>query len=173
MKKIVSILLFVFIVSSCLAQSKMLQRSFFGFSLLDSKQKVTTTIKQKGYKFTEERNGNLLFIIMDPVSFGGVQWKEVELSFYDNKLFSVRFNKPADDNMQYEMNKLTLDFINKYGRDMFEIFTWWNDPNRFTSLSGKDNYDTRVVLGMEWGLTLKYYDQRVAYSSTHPGANDL
>jgi hypothetical protein len=151
----------------------MLQRNFFGFSLLDSKQKVSSSLKQKGYKFTEERSGNLQLIIMGPVTFGGVKWKEVELSFYENKLFSVRFNKPKDDDMQYEINKLSLDLINKYGREMFDISTWWNDPNRVTSLEGKDDYNTRIVLVTSWGLTLKYYDQKVAYLSTHPGANDL
>lgn len=173
MKKLVSILFMVFVISNGVAQTKMLQRSFFGFSLLDSKQKVTTTIKQKGYRYTEERNGHLQFVIMQPVSFGGIQWKEVELSFYDNKLFSVRFFKPKDDNTQYEINKLATDFTNKYGREMFDISTWWNDPNRVTTLEGKDNYNTRIVLVTYGGLTLKYYDQRQAYSSTHPGANDL
>lgn len=157
----------------CFGQGRAFQRSFFGFSLLNSKQKVMNTLKQKGYRFKQMKAGNLQILLMQPVSFGGIHWNEVELSFYRNQLFAVRFNKPKDDQVFSELKKLAIDFVNKYGRDMFEINTWWNDPSKITSLSGMDRYGTCVILDWVWGLTLKYYDQRVAYSSANPGSGDL
>ena len=174
MKKVLTLMIAFLISLGGIAQNKILQRNFFGFSLLDTKQKVVTTLKQKSFGFTQKKQGDLEFVIMNPVDFGGIHWNEVELTFHDNRLFSVRFFKPKNNHTQAELNKLALDFINKYGRDMIDISTYWNDPNRVTSLEGKDSYNTRIVMNAYWdGLALKYYDQGAAYSSTHPGTGDI
>lgn len=174
MKRLVTLLILLTIVLSySFGQGRMFQRNFFGFSLLNSKQKVMNTLKQKGYRFKQMNAGNLQLLLMQPVDFGGVHWNEVELSFYQNQLFAVRFNKPKDNQTFTELKRVAIDLVNKYGRDMFEINTWWNDPSRITSVSGMDKNGTCVILDWVWGLTLKYYDQRVAYSSANPGAGDL
>lgn len=173
MKKFLTFICLFTLISNVFAQSA-LQRNFLGFSLLDSKQKVVQTLKQRNLKFTEEENEKIQIIVVQPVSFGGINWKEVELSFFNNKLFAVRFFKPEDNNMQYELNKLAKDLVNKYGYNLVHVNTRYDDPNKVTNLAGQDSFHTEVVLDYLWGgLVLKYFDQRVAYESMHPGFGDL
>jgi hypothetical protein len=94
MKKILSILVFIFVVLQIDAQ---LQRKFFGHSFGSSKQSVVQTMKSKGYQV--DNYSNKIYVTnpkLKTINFGGLDWECIVFEFFQNKLMSVTFCVTTD-----------------------------------------------------------------------------
>lgn len=103
MRRLLSIIVFVLTVSiSSFAQ---IQTSIYGLTLGKTTKKAAISIMQrKGYNMEYNRGP---YVCYKPISFGGVTWSGVEISFMENKVSSITFQIIMGD-----VSKLTSFYDN-------------------------------------------------------------
>lgn len=110
---IIRIITSLFLFLTVFFSNAQIQRDFDDFKIgVTAKDEFTKLLDERGVKYSE----NLLTVTIKNVDFYNINWDIIGLSFFNNKLYDVRFVKGGEpEELQPFYNELLAKLKDKYG----------------------------------------------------------